>query len=201
DQLTGTLDPQLYPWLQTPPTEEPSHQAKASNVQKSAKPTASALTPLPNAGNAYSLRTTRATWATRPKTAANESVGSGGGGGVSGGGSAAAEGLDDLRRNGSRTVVFVMGGMTYSEIRAGYEIVKEYKRDVILGSTSIINSTQFINILKQIHVKDEKRGGGSVESLGSKSGLDGLPKSKQGSHENIASSSATPVVKDKEDAA
>ncbi|KAJ3137919.1 vacuolar sorting protein VPS33/slp1 [Physocladia obscura] len=158
DQLTGTLDTQIFPWLKAPPAEDLSQQTKASNIQKSIKSTNQALQPLPNAGNTYSLRTTRASWATKPKLANLND-------GTPVTLNSAQDSENDLRKNGPRIIVFVMGGITFSEIRATYEIIKEYKRDVILGSTSMINSTQFINVLKQIHIKDENRGIGSVDSL------------------------------------
>ncbi|KAJ3027855.1 UNVERIFIED_CONTAM: vacuolar sorting protein VPS33/slp1 [Siphonaria sp. JEL0065] len=192
DQLTGSLDAQLYPWLKTPPIEDAPQQAKASSIQKAFKSTNNALQPLPNAGNAYSLRTTRASWATKPKIASGDASNPGT--------AAITADAEDLRKNGPRTIVFVMGGITYSEIRASYEVIKEYKRDVILGSTSIINSTQFINILKQIHIKDDKRGVGSTESLRNNldktHGSDSIfvPKSNAASVNNLASTNATSTV-------
>ncbi|KAJ3201238.1 vacuolar sorting protein VPS33/slp1 [Entophlyctis luteolus] len=162
DQLAGTLDTQLYPWIIAPTNEDPSAQAKASGSSQKPSKAAAALQPLPSAGNPYSLRTTRASWAVKTKTTGGDIAGGLLSGGVSGGGATGQE--NDLRKNGSRTVVFIMGGATFSEIRACYEIIKEYKRDVILGSTSIINATQFINVMKKIHIKDDKRATGSVDS-------------------------------------
>ena len=40
----------------------------------------------------------------------------------------------DLRKNGSRVIVFSVGGMCFSEIRSTYELVKDYARDVIIGA-------------------------------------------------------------------
>ncbi|KAJ3286901.1 vacuolar sorting protein VPS33/slp1 [Rhizoclosmatium sp. JEL0117] len=189
DQLTGTLDTQLFPWLKLPPVEDAPQQAKATNIQKAFTKTNNALQPLPNAGNAYSLRTTRASWATKPKAANLDGL-------MNNGTAAAPTDVEDLRKNGPRTIVFVMGGITFSEMRACYEIIKEYKRDVILGSTSIINSTQFINVLKQIHVKDDKRTVGSVESIQTRSAFGDaihIPKSAAGSMHNLHAAASTTV--------
>ncbi|KAI9346257.1 dynein heavy chain and region D6 of dynein motor-domain-containing protein [Obelidium mucronatum] len=168
DQLTGTLDTQLFPWLKTAPVEDAPQQAKASNIQKAFRSTNNALQPLPNAGNAYSLRTTRASWAKKPKIASGDGSGNNGAATIIGD-------AEDLRKNGSRTIVFIMGGVTYSEIRASYEVIKEYKRDIVL---------------------DDKRGVGSVESLRNEinktHGSDSIfiPKSAAGSINNLATASA-----------
>eukprot|EP00833_Pecoramyces_ruminatium_P004322 jgi/Orpsp1_1/1178354/evm.model.c7180000064981.1 len=44
----------------------------------------------------------------------------------------------DLRTYGSRIIIFIIGGMSYAEMREVYELVKEYNRDIIIGSTSIL---------------------------------------------------------------
>ncbi|KAG0055543.1 vacuolar sorting protein VPS33/slp1 [Gryganskiella cystojenkinii] len=45
---------------------------------------------------------------------------------------------------GSRLLVFIAGGVTYSEIRAMHELCHSMGRDIIVGSTNIITPRQFI---------------------------------------------------------
>ncbi|KAF9913556.1 vacuolar sorting protein VPS33/slp1 [Lobosporangium transversale] len=51
---------------------------------------------------------------------------------------------------GSRLLVFVAGGVTYSEIRAMYELCQSMGRDIIIGSTHIITPRQFIYNLRYL---------------------------------------------------
>ncbi|CAG8563814.1 2015_t:CDS:10 [Ambispora gerdemannii] len=50
----------------------------------------------------------------------------------------------------SRIIVFVAGGVTYSEIRSAYELSEKHNRDVIIGSTHTITPKKFINDLKYL---------------------------------------------------
>ncbi|KAF9423306.1 vacuolar sorting protein VPS33/slp1 [Podila epigama] len=60
--------------------------------------------------------------------------------------------LDKKKPNvkGSRLMVFIAGGVTYSEIRAMYELCLEMGRDIIIGSTHIITPRQFIYSLRHL---------------------------------------------------
>ncbi|KAF9978635.1 vacuolar sorting protein VPS33/slp1 [Actinomortierella ambigua] len=51
---------------------------------------------------------------------------------------------------GARLYVFVAGGVTYSELRAMYELCEQYGRDVIIGSTHIMTPRQFVLDLRQL---------------------------------------------------
>ncbi|KAF9171456.1 vacuolar sorting protein VPS33/slp1 [Mortierella sp. AD011] len=51
---------------------------------------------------------------------------------------------------GSRLIVFIAGGVTYSEIRAMYELCQSMGRDIIIGSTHIITPRQFIQSLRYL---------------------------------------------------
>ncbi|KAG0227954.1 vacuolar sorting protein VPS33/slp1 [Actinomortierella wolfii] len=51
---------------------------------------------------------------------------------------------------GARLYVFVAGGLTYSELRAMYEICEQHNRDVIVGSTHIMTPRQFVLDLRQL---------------------------------------------------
>ncbi|ORX92868.1 Sec1-like protein [Basidiobolus meristosporus CBS 931.73] len=45
-------------------------------------------------------------------------------------------------------ILFVAGGITYSEIRSAYEVAEYYNRDIFIGSTHIINPTIFLEHLR-----------------------------------------------------
>ncbi|KAG0019818.1 vacuolar sorting protein VPS33/slp1 [Entomortierella chlamydospora] len=51
---------------------------------------------------------------------------------------------------GSRLIVFIAGGVTYSEIRAMYELCQSMGRDIVIGSTHIITPRQFIQSLRYL---------------------------------------------------
>ena len=51
----------------------------------------------------------------------------------------------DLEFKGPRVIVFVIGGMTYSEMRCLHKVMKETKREVIIGSTHITTQKTFLN--------------------------------------------------------
>ena len=52
----------------------------------------------------------------------------------------------------SRIIVFMLGGMCYSECRVGYEITKEKsnKWEVILGSSQILTPEDFLDEVKKL---------------------------------------------------
>ncbi|KAG0244284.1 Sec1-like protein [Mortierella sp. GBAus27b] len=51
---------------------------------------------------------------------------------------------------GSRLMVFIAGGVTYSEIRSMYELCESMGRDIIIGSTHIITPRQFVHSLRHL---------------------------------------------------
>lgn len=58
---------------------------------------------------------------------------------------------------GSRVILFIAGGMTFSEMRSAYEVGEKLNRQVIIGSTSILTPKQYVNSLKSLK---------KIESLG-----------------------------------
>ncbi|KAJ3117284.1 Syntaxin-binding protein 3, partial [Phlyctochytrium bullatum] len=51
------------------------------------------------------------------------------------------------RKNGPRLIFFVVGGVTYSEIKVAYDLTKLMERDVIVGSTHITTPADFVEDL------------------------------------------------------
>jgi len=51
---------------------------------------------------------------------------------------------EDVSYSGARLIVFVVGGMTYSEMRTAYTVSSATKREVIIGSTHLLTSKSFI---------------------------------------------------------
>ncbi|KAI7816153.1 Sec1-like protein [Gamsiella multidivaricata] len=51
---------------------------------------------------------------------------------------------------GSRLLVFIAGGVTYSEIRAMYELCESMGRDIVIGSTHVTTPRQFMRSMRHL---------------------------------------------------
>ncbi|XP_043376414.1 syntaxin-binding protein 3 isoform X2 [Dermochelys coriacea] len=59
--------------------------------------------------------------------------------------------LDD-RKSGSKLIVFVIGGITYSEMRSAYEVSQAYKScEVVIGSTHILTPRRLLDDVKSLN--------------------------------------------------
>eukprot|EP01098_Paradermamoeba_levis_P015496 TRINITY_DN791_c0_g2_i5.p1 TRINITY_DN791_c0_g2~~TRINITY_DN791_c0_g2_i5.p1 ORF type:complete len:547 (-),score=201.85 TRINITY_DN791_c0_g2_i5:201-1841(-) len=52
--------------------------------------------------------------------------------------------------SGPRVIVYVIGGVAYSELRAAAELMEHYKREVIIGANTVVNPNQFVSQLDKL---------------------------------------------------
>ncbi|XP_020640295.3 syntaxin-binding protein 3 [Pogona vitticeps] len=63
----------------------------------------------------------------------------------------------DERKSGSKLIVFVIGGITYSEMRCAYEASQAHKScEVIIGSTHIVTPRRLLDDMKALTVAKSK---------------------------------------------
>lgn len=56
---------------------------------------------------------------------------------------------------GPRLILFMVGGMTYSEMRSGYEITNAYHKEVLVGGTAVLTPQRYIAALKKMKGNDD----------------------------------------------
>jgi len=56
----------------------------------------------------------------------------------------------DITFSGSRSLVFMVGGMSYSELRVASKIMQKSSREIIIGSTDFISASDFIKKLDSV---------------------------------------------------
>lgn len=133
----GDLSQEAYPFV-NPPVEAgaAARAAGAAVPGRSVRSSASAAAGGSGAGTARSARSAGATWAKK---------GGGGGGPESGGGGGLGGGLAELRLaqpRGRRLVVFVLGPVSFNEVRVAHDLAHSLGRDVFLGGTSVASSEE-----------------------------------------------------------
>jgi len=62
-----------------------------------------------------------------------------------------------IKKGEYKLFIFVIGGVTYSEIRTAYELQHDYNIEVIIGGTSIISPKSFVEKLSKIEPKQKKK--------------------------------------------
>ncbi|EAL65456.1 Sec1-like family protein [Dictyostelium discoideum AX4] len=55
--------------------------------------------------------------------------------------------VEETKYSGSKLIIFVIGGMTFSEMRSIYELSSHYKKNIYIGSTNILLPKKYIDQL------------------------------------------------------
>ncbi|KAE8264580.1 hypothetical protein A4X09_0g6928 [Tilletia walkeri] len=187
DHFSGKLDVAQYPYVRDGPegrTLDPSGSstggltlgstASLSLASFRGASPAPTISPSPSPGpggrpQPNSLRSAKPAWATKGRPPA--------GGGLSSSSGAERNGMlgrgSDARDKRQRVLVFVAGGMTYSEIRSAYELSEKLGRDMYIGSSHTFTPEGFVDALR----KFGRSGGGGHAVPGS--GAIGAPPSSQ----------------------
>ncbi|CAO1624396.1 unnamed protein product [Parajaminaea phylloscopi] len=189
DHFAGKLEQSTYPYVRDAPPEVagggpssylPAGLASASGGRDSplsrvaggfgggSSSSNSAARP---SGAPSSLRSAKPTWHQKGR-AGGGAGGGGAGGAMSGSGSGgygSSNGTTSIRdETRQRVIVFVAGGMTYSEMRSVYQISQKMNKDGYIGSSHVFTPETFINALKTFGKAGNTYGGGrsSVGSVG-----------------------------------
>lgn len=131
DAASGQLSTDEYPWVQPPSSSGTPVSARGGSYSSPA------ATPPAAVASARTIRTT-GTWAKAKASESSEAPGSS---------------AHETSTNGSqrrKLFCFVVGGMTYSEMRAAHRLSARLGRDVFLGSTHIETPTRFLADLSSI---------------------------------------------------
>lgn len=159
DQLNDTLDTNLFPWAKLPPSVAEAEKRQKEEQQQSVLTKAvtklnfgrkdASLTP-PDPTRPFSLRTSRPTWT--KKRADHEDFTKPVGGST---GSPVVE-LPEFSfiKKEPRLILFVLGGITHSEIRATYELSSKFQKEIYIGGSYLYNPFQYVECLKELHKSD-----------------------------------------------
>ncbi|KAH7352483.1 hypothetical protein KP509_19G048300 [Ceratopteris richardii] len=130
---SGKLSKDEYPYV-----KEPS----AAQIQMMAGDSLSVRSSPANSRPAQSVRST---WATKAKLSDDGQSSD----------SSLRHAHSDPKITGRRIFIFVVGGATRSELRAVHKLTEHLRREVILGSTSLIEPHEFLTKLKLLSVFKE----------------------------------------------
>lgn len=61
-----------------------------------------------------------------------------------------SSGTGPVRYVGGRHIVFMIGGLSYSELRAAEEVSRKESREIIIGSTNFYTPTEFMEDLGKL---------------------------------------------------
>ncbi|KAJ3064016.1 vacuolar sorting protein VPS33/slp1 [Podochytrium sp. JEL0797] len=171
DQTRNTMDPLVFPWVKEPPPGYSRPLPSAARVALAARPSSG----YDYDENSTGIQRTKASWATSraaaaaaasntPTTLSRANSAKDPMTALLGPSVRAPLDANLLRGNGPRVILFVLGGMTYSEMRAANEVMVENQREVLIGSTHVVNPHTFLDTLKGLHRRGGNVGGTVVVS-------------------------------------
>ncbi|KDD71220.1 hypothetical protein H632_c5528p0, partial [Helicosporidium sp. ATCC 50920] len=139
DALAGKLSADEYPFVAPP--RSPLHPAGSDSAD---------LPSRASSGVVASARTLRATGNWAKKTASAAAMAAGGAGGE----------LDAVKRaqgsSGRRLFVFVLGGVTHSEMRAAHKLSAKTGREVLVGGTHVETPGTYLEALAKLSLGPEE---------------------------------------------
>ncbi|KAJ3013205.1 UNVERIFIED_CONTAM: vacuolar sorting protein VPS33/slp1 [Siphonaria sp. JEL0065] len=162
DQTKNVMDPSVFSWVKEPPPAFNRSAPIPSSRMASSNNRGSYDYDEGNSGSG-SVQRTKPSWATsRAAGSMNRSASSSARDQANNNSNNMLPGTNRptldatvLRNNGPRVILFMLGGMTYSEMRSANEVMVENQREVLIGSTHVISPHSFLDTLKVLH----KRGG------------------------------------------
>ncbi|KAI9638768.1 Sec1-like protein [Dioszegia hungarica] len=125
DSHYNRLDPTLFPYTKDAP-ESSSSSNPASMRSGGRLAPASSATRGPAPGSSGSLRSARPTWHKAPSARAMNTEGK------------------------QRIIMFVAGGMTYSEMRLAYAVGQSLGKEIYIGSTHVVTPESYVRDLKSL---------------------------------------------------
>lgn len=137
DLCNDELSIESYPSVMPMPTSSSSQAGRSSGARSSAVSSARKST----TGAAASVR--KAAGASSKWAANSSSLGSSAGSNTSRTGG-------PLALTGGRNIVFMVGGLCYPELRVAREVMEQSSREIILGSTSFLSASEFIDDLGKL---------------------------------------------------
>ena len=158
DHITGAIDPLVFPFTQEQLVEPENQSVGAVPVgMQSASDKPAPQSSYKSGSIGTSLRSNKASWSKKSDMRGEGLLGHGytgsGSGmsqlaGKSGGGTSSQAAI--ARAKSARLIVFVAGGLTYSELRSVYEVANALNREVFIGSTHMLVPKQFIQGLRTL---------------------------------------------------
>lgn len=131
--IQNQLNTAEFPYVRDPtPSQNPRASRPGSAVSSSSNNNGGGGSS--SSATSYSLKQRTAGWASNKKAAGKEK----------------ANKPIEPEFSGPRLIIFIAGGVTASETRSIYELSKQFKRDIIIGSTSLITPASFISKLGKL---------------------------------------------------
>ncbi|GAM19187.1 hypothetical protein SAMD00019534_023620 [Acytostelium subglobosum LB1] len=65
---------------------------------------------------------------------------------------------EEIKYSGSKLIIFMLGGMSYSEMRSIYEIAAYYKRNIYIGSTGMLVPNEYVGDVKSLKKMNDNIG-------------------------------------------